>query len=102
MDLWDEFNMVVKLVDNPDEMNEQEEDPDIWYISRTESHIAVSDWIYEFIMLSFPMQRMCSEEKIGGPQCNKEVLEKLKQMEAKLLDSNAKTLWKGLDKFKDN
>ena len=41
MDLWDEFNMVVKQVENPDEMNESEEDPDIFYISRTESHLAV-------------------------------------------------------------
>ncbi|MEO7044796.1 MAG: DUF177 domain-containing protein, partial [Ferruginibacter sp.] len=81
MDLWDEFNMLVKLVDNPDEMNEQEEDPDVCYISRTESHLNVSDWIYEFVMLSVPMQRMCSKEEMGGPQCNNEVLEKLKQME---------------------
>src|ERR1700753_2664502 len=26
-DLWDEFNMLVKMVDNPEEMNEQEDDP---------------------------------------------------------------------------
>ncbi len=102
MDLWDEFQVLVKLVDNPEEMNEQEDDPDVFYISRTESHIDVSDWIYEFVMLSVPMQRMCSPEQMGGPQCNNEVLEKLKQMEAKQTDSNAKTLWKGLDKFKDN
>src|SRR5688572_29852846 len=25
MDLWDEFKMLIKLVDNPDEMNAQEE-----------------------------------------------------------------------------
>jgi uncharacterized metal-binding protein YceD (DUF177 family) len=102
MDLWDEFNMLVKLVDNPDEMNEQEEDPDVCYISRTESHLNVSDWIYEFVMLSVPMQRMCSKEEMGGPQCNNEVLEKLKQMEVREIENNANTLWKGLDKFKDN
>ncbi len=81
MDLWDEFNMIVKLVENPDEMNETEEDPDIYYISRTESHLRIADWIYEFVSLSIPMQRMCKEEEIGGPQCNKEVLEMLKKME---------------------
>lgn len=102
MDLWDEFNMLVKLVDNPDEMNEQEEDPDVWYISRTESHLNVSDWVYEFVMLSVPMQRMCSKEEMGGPQCNNEVLEKLKQMEVREIENNANTLWKGLDKFKEN
>jgi uncharacterized metal-binding protein YceD (DUF177 family) len=102
MDLWDEFNMLVKLVDNPDEMNEQEEDPDVYYLSRTESHLAVSDWIYEFVMLTIPMQRMCKPEEMGGPQCNNEVLAKLKEMEARTNEHNANTLWKGLDKFKEN
>lgn len=102
MDLWDEFKMLIKLVDDPDEMNQQEEDPDVFYISRNESHINVSDWIYEFVMLSVPMQRMCSTAEMGGPQCNNEVLEKLKEMEAKQVEHNANTLWKGLEKFKDN
>ena len=102
MDLWDEFKMLVKLVDDPAEMNEQEEDADVFYISKSESHINVSDWIYEFVMLSIPLQRMCSEEEMGGPKCNNEVLEKLKQMEIKYTDQNANALWKGLDKFKEN
>ena len=74
MNLWDEFNMVVKQVENPGEMNESEVDPDIFYISRTESHLHLADWIYEFVSLSIPMQRMCNEEEMGGPQCNKEIL----------------------------
>ena len=102
MDLWDEFKILVKLVDNPDEMNEQEEDPDVFYISRSESHLDVGDWMYEFVMLSVPMQKMCSVEVMGGPQCNNEVLQKLKEMEIKHIDNNANTLWKGLDKFKEN
>ncbi|MEO6489712.1 MAG: DUF177 domain-containing protein [Ferruginibacter sp.] len=102
LDLWDEFKMLVKLVDNPQEMNDQEEDPDVYYLSRTESHLDISDWIYEFVLLSVPMQRMCSEAEMGGPQCNMEVLEKLKAMEAKQIENNANALWKGLDKFKEN
>lgn len=102
MDLWDEFKMIVKLVDNPEEMNDQEEDPDVYYISRNESHLHVGDWMYEFVMLSIPMQRMCSKEEMGGPQCNKEVLEKLKEMEARQTEHNANAIWKGLDKFKNN
>ncbi len=101
-DLWDEFKMLVKLVDNPEEMNTQEEDPDVFYLSRTESHLNIGDWIYEFVMLSVPMQRMCSKEEMGGPQCNNVVLEKLKAMEAKQVENNANALWKGLEKFKDN
>ena len=30
IDLWDEFKTLVKLVDNAEEMNEQEEDPDVF------------------------------------------------------------------------
>jgi uncharacterized metal-binding protein YceD (DUF177 family) len=37
-------------------MNEQEEDPDVYYISRSESHLHLAEWIYEFINLSIPMQ----------------------------------------------
>jgi uncharacterized metal-binding protein YceD (DUF177 family) len=100
LQLWDEFNLVVKMVDEPEVMNEQEEDPDVYYISKGESHLHLADWIYEFINLAIPMQRMCKEDEIGGPQCNKEVLAKLKKMEE---DSqhNTNTIWKGLDKFKD-
>lgn len=101
IDLWDEFKMLVKLVENPEEMNEQEEDPDIYYISRNESHIDVAMWLYEFVLLSVPMQKMCSPEEMGGPQCNKEVLDKLKAMESRASD-NAGNIWKGLDQFKEN
>ena len=102
-DLWDEFNMVVKMVENPEEMNDKEEDPDIFYISRTESHLHLNDWIYEFVSLSVPMQKTCSEEEFGGPKCNKEVLEKLKAMGNEIESgsgANANTIWKGLEQFK--
>jgi len=100
LQLWDEFNLVVKMVDNPDEMNEKEEDPDIYYISKNESHLNVADWIYEFINLSIPMQKMCKEDEIGGPKCNKEVLAKLKKMGEKA-SSDTPGIWKGLDQFKN-
>jgi uncharacterized metal-binding protein YceD (DUF177 family) len=100
VDLWDEFNMVIKMVDNPEQMNEQEDDPDIYYISRTESHLNLNEWIYEFVCLSVPMQKTCSEEEFGGPKCNKEVLEKLKALEATEKGDNANAIWKGLEKFK--
>ncbi len=98
--LWEEFKIVVKMVDNPEEMNITEEDPDVYYISKGESHLRVEDWIYEFINLSIPMQKMCKVEEIGGPQCNKEVLEKLKKMEEGS-NTEPNTIWKGLEQFKN-
>ena len=98
--LWDEFNIVVKMVEDPDVMNNQEEDPDVYYISKGESHIHVADWIYEFINLSIPMQKMCPPEEMGVSNCNKEALAALDKLAAEeKITSNP--LWKGLEKFKD-
>lgn len=98
--LWEEFKLMVKLDDKPDEMNAQEEDPDVYYISRSESHLHLADWIYEFINLSIPMQRMCSPEEMGGPQCNKEVLARLAKIEVNTKDA-INPMWKALEKFRD-
>lgn len=99
-ELWDEFEVLVKLVDDPEKMNEEEEDPDVFYISKGESLLNIEEWIYEFIELSIPTHRMCSEEEMGGPKCNLEVLEKLKKMNE---EDTQKTpsIWKGLDKFRN-
>lgn len=102
IDLWDEFNVIVKLVDNPEEMNNTEEDPDVFYILRTESHLDVSDWLYEFVLLSVPNQKVCGFDENAVSKCNPEVLDKLKQMEVKTTEHNANNLWKGLDQFKNN
>jgi|SRR6476469_6979278 len=100
MNLWDEFKIMVKMVEEPEVMNQQEEDPDVYYISKTESHLFVGDWIYEFVNLSLPLQKRCSEEEVGGPQCNKEVLAKLKRMEEDV-QKDANPIWKDLDQFKN-
>jgi uncharacterized metal-binding protein YceD (DUF177 family) len=100
MQLWDEFNIVVKMVEQPQVMNDQEEDPDVYYIGHNESHLHVADWIYEFINLSLPMQKMCGENEKGESLCNPEVLAKLKQMETDA-EGTTNPIWKGLEKFKD-
>ena len=100
LDLWDDFNMIVKVVDDPELMNAQEEDPDIYYIGKGESHINVANWIYEFINLSIPMYKTCSYENMDGPYCNKEAKEMLKKMENEK-DPNENPIWKDLEKFKN-
>lgn len=100
LELWDEFNIVVKMVEDPETMNEQEEDPDVYYISKGESHLRTASWLYEFINLSIPMQRMCTPEQMGGPHCNKEVLAMLKKLDA-TENKPGNTIWKGLEKFKN-
>ncbi|MCR6720352.1 MAG: DUF177 domain-containing protein [Chitinophagaceae bacterium] len=101
-DLWDEFTVTVKMVEDPELMNDQEEDPDVYYIGRGESHLDVANWIYEFINLSIPMQKVCQFEKMDGPHCNKKAFDVLKKLELSEEEEKPKEnpIWKGLEKFK--
>lgn len=99
LQLWDDFEMLVKMTDEPEVLNEEEENPDVYYIARTESHLHLKAWIYEFINLSIPMQRMCSQSEMGGTYCNKEVLARLAQMNPQPAED--KSIWKDLDKFRN-
>jgi uncharacterized metal-binding protein YceD (DUF177 family) len=104
LDLWDEFNITVKMVEEPELMNNQEEDPDVYYISRGESHVDVANWIYEFINLSIPMQKTCGYDKMNGPNCNPAALDVLTRMEPEEKKEEEKKdnpIWKGLEKFKN-
>ncbi|MFI5134074.1 MAG: YceD family protein [Chitinophagales bacterium] len=100
LQLWDEFNITVKMTDEPEKMNEEDDDPDVYYVSRGESHIDVANWIYEFINLSIPMHKTCEYENMDGPNCNKAALEILKKLDVKKEDAS-NPIWKGLEKFKD-
>ena len=100
LNLFEDFTVTVKSVENSDEMNESEEDPDVFYISRGESHLLVAPMIYEFINLSIPTQKECEFENMDGPFCNpaaREALQKLRKAE----EEKQNPLWKGLEKFKD-
>ena len=101
LELWDEFNITVKMVEQPELMNEQEDDPDMYYIAQSESHVDVANWIYEFINLSIPFQKVCDFEKMDGPHCNTAALDMLKKMEPEETEIKENPIWKGLEKFKD-
>ena len=100
LNLFEDFTVTVKAVENPEEMNDTEEDPDVYYISRGESHLNVAPMIYEFINLSVPSQKECEYENMDGPYCNPEARETLNRMKDDVT-TNVNPLWKGLEKFKD-
>lgn len=102
VDLWDEFNMVVKLTEEPQKANEEEEDADVFYIAKSESHVEISDWLYEFVMLSIPMQHLCGNDVEGKTLCNIEVINRLNNMRIEPEEKQENSIWKGLEKFKDN
>ncbi len=102
LELWDEFNITVKMVEEPALMNEQEEDPDMYYIAQGDSHVDIGNWIFEFINLTIPMQKACEYDKMDGPHCNPSALDLLKKMEPKKIEIKKENpIWKGLEKFKD-
>jgi uncharacterized metal-binding protein YceD (DUF177 family) len=101
LQLFDEFVITVKMVENPEEMNDLEEDPDVYYISRGESHLDVKAWIYEFINLSIPMQKTCQYENMDGPHCNPSARDLLKGMKPADEEKGENPIWKDLKKFRD-
>lgn len=100
LQLFDEFNMTVKMVEEPDIMNKEELDPDVYYIGRGDSHIDVANWIYEFINLSIPMHKTCDFENMDGPNCNHAALEMLKKLDTNKEESS-NPIWKDLEKFRN-
>jgi len=103
LELWDEFTLTIKMMEEPELINGQDDDPDVYYISRGESHIDVANWVYEFINLSIPMQKACDYETMDGPYCNASAMDILKKLEPEETKIKIKKnpIWKGLEKFKD-
>lgn len=101
LQLFDEFSITVKMIEEPDVMNDQEEDPDVYYIGKTESHLDVKVWIYEFINLTIPMQKTCGYEAMDGPYCNAAARDLLNRIRA-AEDAKENPIWSDLKKkFKD-
>ncbi len=108
--LWDEFDLIIKLKEptGADDEDETEDDGDIVFLSKSETVIDLSEWIYEFILLSLPMQKIHPLNAEGDSTCNKENLALLEKMSQQSLDAEAqakeettKNIWKGLDAFKN-
>lgn len=95
--LWDEFDLLIKLVESTEE-DEEDEDADVVFIPRSETVIDISKWIYEFVMLSIPLQRIHPDNPDGSSGCNQEALRLL----GKLADTETKTndIWEGLKGLK--
>lgn len=94
--IYTQFKLYVKFDDERNTGNEEEND-EVLYIARTDSHINVVQFIYEYISLSIPMVRNCDflEEKYKN--CNQEILKKLNNAaEANKIDER----WQSLKNIK--
>lgn len=100
MSIWDEFPLVVKRVYNLSTIKEEDdEDSDVAFIAQQESILNVAKWVYEFALLSIPMQRVHPNDENGNSTCNPAVLKKLEDME-KDKKTKENPIWKGLEQFR--
>lgn len=97
LSLWDEFNLVIKLTS--DEPADTDEEDDVVFIPRSETVIDLSNWIYEFVMLSVPLQKIHPDKADGKAGCNPQALNLLDQL-AEHDEPKANPLWKGLESIK--
>ncbi|MCW3122705.1 MAG: hypothetical protein JWQ38_2197 [Flavipsychrobacter sp.] len=95
--LWDEFDLVIKLTG--DDSEDIEDEDDVAFIPRSETVINIGDWLYEFLMLSIPLQHIHPENEKGISGCNPKALELLDQL-SEHPDKAANPLWKGLEGIK--
>lgn len=79
MTLWDEFELLVKIVEDDVVDKLSQDDAEVAYIGRSESLLHLENWLYEFITLSIPMQHVHEDDEKGNSLCNPEVLKYLNQ-----------------------
>ena len=58
----------------------QDEADVIIFVPRTESHINIAHYIYEFINLGIPLKKVHPDDKKGKSTCNKEMLERIEKL----------------------
>lgn len=97
--LWDEFDLVIKLT-GTEEAEETDDDADVVFIPRSETVIDISDWVYELVLLSIPLQRIHPDKADGTPGCNPEVLKLLSQL-SEPGEEPKNDIWKGLEALKE-
>ena len=90
------YNLYVKLKDNE---IEKENEADVVYISRTETHLDIAPYIYDYINLSLPVRKVHPLNENGKEQCDPEIIKILnnkKEQKQPAVDPR----WEALEKLK--
>ena len=96
--LWDEFDLLIKLAG--EDAEEIDEESDVVFIPRSETVIDISSWLFEFVMLSIPLQRIHPDNADGSSGCNPQALNLLNQL-ADHGEEPKNDIWKGLEALKE-
>ncbi len=99
--LWDEFDLLIKLAG--EDAGELDEESDVVFIPRSETVIDISNWLFEFVMLSIPLQRIHPDKEDGTPGCNPQALNLLDQLAEpeETEEKKENNIWKGLEALKE-
>jgi len=101
LQLWDEFDLLVKLEGEHEGDVDQEDEADVAYIPRSETVLGIAPWIYEFVLLSVPLQRVHPEDAAGHSTCNPKALELLNEL-SDFEETPEHNIWKGLESLKSD
>lgn len=96
----EDYHIVVKF--DPHSVAEKDDSmADVVYINRSDSHLDVSQLMYEFINLSIPLNRINCDNLKGEKPCNQEILKRLTQQRPeKKIKKDPR--WDNLSKIKFN
>lgn len=70
LEIMDDHKLFVKLKDYEEAHNINE---DIIYLNKSETHLDVTQFLYEFTVLSMPIKKSCELKENGNPTCGKDV-----------------------------
>lgn len=80
----DDFNMSTKLERQlivKSEGREHQEEDEMITLTNAEKDVDIAPFVYQYVVLSLPMQKIHPINKDGKRACNEEVLKKLKKLE---------------------
>ena len=86
MDVSTTQTIFVKLGETPGEVED-----DVLMIERDDHEIEVGQYLYEFIILALPYQKVHPDDSAGNSGCNQEMLKKLDAHRTKESDKEEKT-----------
>jgi len=96
INIWDEYKLIIKLTFD-ESAQESEEDDDVVFLPKSETVIDISNWIYEYLLLSIPYQKIHGEDDNGQSLCNPEALKLLEKYKNNAEENIRNKNWKGLD-----
>ena len=91
--------LYVKFVSEATEVHD--ETSDMVVMSQGESELNIAQYIYEFIILSLPYQRVHPDDENGESMCNEEMLKRLEDYEIDESDNSIDPRWEKLKSIKN-